>query len=485
MTKQSVTKKQCQEYVNKFNKAGVDDLAPVIENLITCIPEFTLLIITDIYSKVINYLSTPSLPEEITESILNMLYKMSTECDTEKTETNPYNVFISNQEFLTALFMHTDVDQNGQFDQRVISLIFELFVKKGEGMAQFILNSKDSVDLLMRGLANEGRGDVKAASLMNQIFVCKQAVTELLTKDIITYVKNFAPNLALDVMIHSLEVRNTMNQEEFQQWALNQESLTMSDVSLIFERFYPSLWNDSFSIQLILKTTPPDASNLISLFHKMPPLEIEVPEELTKKAVSQLLEPPYTFKIIENSEKTKRFDTRDLYYFTRLFCLSASNPNHVNPDDLDKIYEFISSRDESVSLAATQVVTLWIIKYHFQVDYKVTYRCAELIEIRKKDYMKNLYKILLHYLATLHSVAEMILRTEPSLRYSYDSKMEMIMKRSTWEFPSFTQFIQNVPTFDQYDQEKMLLLLGGIAEYLGIEVDEDNPEPAARNDAYI
>ncbi|KAK8893639.1 hypothetical protein M9Y10_022064 [Tritrichomonas musculus] len=463
-------KKNCQELINKFNKSK-SDLPPIINELCEYIPEFTKLIISEIFQKIINYLSMGNVPEEIIGCIFDMILKMLEKVDASNPETDPYPTIFSDPEFLTGLFMHTGLNEDDKFDHRVIDIIYHLFLKGPEKMISFLATSKASVDPLMKGLTRKGIRDDKAANLFNQIFVCHPSISNLLIEDVIPLIRKFPPGLVIDLMIRSPQIKSTMTEEEFKQWLLDQETFTLSDVHQVFI-LYSSLWQDSLTSILILRSRPSEKLYFIKWIHDMPSLEIEISEELTKEAVMQIVNPKYEFQIIiDETSNPKEIDTRNLYLFPRLFVLSLSNPAHVEQSDFPKLYELLFEKNDYVAAAAIQVVTLWIVKYNFIVDYRITYRVAEIVELIKPSPLRTLYQILIHFIGTQNKVPEMILRTDPAMRYNPQNAKKA--KVQSWEFPNFSFIFDNVPSYDKYDQNKMLMLLGDISQYLGLIEEED------------
>lgn len=466
-------KKNCQDLISKFNKSK-SDIPTIIKELDEYIPDFTKMIFSEILQKVINYLSMGNVPEEIIGSIFNMILKMLEKVDNSNPDTDPYPVLFSDPEFLTGLFMHTGLNENDKFDHRVIDIIYNhLFLKGPEKMIDFLLNSKASVDPLMKGLTRKGIKDDKAAYLFNQIFVCHPSVTNLLIDDVIPLIRQFPPGLVIDLMIRCPQIKSTMTQDEFKQWLLEQEYFTLSDVHQVFI-LYDSLWDDPLSSVLILRTNPPEKLYFIQWIHDMPCLKFEISEELTKETVKQILEPQYTFQTIIDESTKSKVETRDLYLYSRLFVLSLSNPSHIDQSDLPKLYDLLFESDEYLSAAAIQVVTLWIAKYNFIVDYRIVYRIAEIVETSKQTPLRTIYQILLHFIGSQNKVPEMILRTDSSMRY--DSKFAKKARIQPWEFPNYTFVFDKVPSYDKYDQKKMLMLLGDISKYLGLVEEEEEAE---------
>ena len=66
----------------------------------------------------------------------------------------------------------------------------------------------------------------------------------------------------------------------------------------------------------------------------------------------------------------------------------------------------------------------------------------------------------------------MILRNDPNLRFNKNTSH--LIRRSFWEFMNFDDFIDQVPSYDDFDEKGMLRVLDCITEYFGIQVNKND-----------
>ncbi|OHT11494.1 hypothetical protein TRFO_19033 [Tritrichomonas foetus] len=537
-------KKQLSDILDRFNKSQAASASSFLPEISKFVPEFTHFIVSKIRMKIVNYISMGNAPAEVTEGIFTLLLSMFRGVDNSRPETDPYELLNCDNEFLTGIFMHTGLGEEGRFNPKVIEIIYKhLLVKQSERMIQFLLESKESVFSLMNSLADpNGSRDYDAACLFNQLFVCNPTVSESLVYDVIPLLKKFRPNLVIDLMISNQSIKKAMSQAEFEEWLLEQESFTLSDVQEVF-KLYKSIWQSLLPIEMILRSSPPQKEHEIKWIHDMPVQNIDVPPELAQRTIEQIINPQYDFFLLDeeapplssanaslvssysqftmnnsmNSQlntpintplktpikspnnmnsilnspigntaaNTSIFgvsptstligsrgacSTRDLYLFPRLYILSLCNPADIDEQYIPMIIDLMYEQNEYVSAGAIQVIVLWVAKYGLEIEYSLIYRIAEEIDSMRKEAIKGLYRILLQLMAVKHKVAEMMLRTEPNLRYTQRNRA--LIMRSAWEFKNFGEILQNVPMFDKYDQKTMLLVLNEISEYLGFEYDE-------------
>ena len=464
--------KSCLEQIEKFNKSQASKVSLVIDDLMNYIPEFTALIINRCFVKIINFLSMGNTPQKILDQIINMIQKM---LDTSQGNpmAEPYKTLFSDKEFLTGLFLHTSLDENGKFNRPVISLIYHLLIKGPSYFIEFLQESKESVYALMNALADEDGDDRKASLLFNQLFVCNPKVKQSLIEEVKPLIRRFPPHLVVDLMISSQEIKNTMTVQEFEDWLLERHNFTLSDIYQVFS-FYMELWNKESSMTLILRTNPPKRLAFIKWFHEMPPQDFVIPFEMTQEALRQMMTPTCKFEIIDSEMyNSNEYNTKDFYFYSRLYVLTHSDPNQLKEykNVLKFIYSLLQYKNEYVVAATIQVLLIWALKYQFIPPSSVVYQIAEGIETTRSEPLKCIYQIFLQYMGLFHKVAEMMLRTEESLRFQPD-KIDIVQK-APWEFKCFEPYLENIPSYDEFDEKKMLQILDCITEYLGIQEQEE------------
>lgn len=462
-------RKACSELINQFVACTNNKLAQIAESLINFIPEFTSLIITQTYSKIINILSTKNTAKVVIDKVFEMLIFMF-QNSKGNVQEDPYRTIFSNKLFFNSIFMYTGLDDKGEFNHKIINFIYNcLLLKAPEYFVNFFLESINPIRLLMNSLANQAGDDMEASQLFNSIFASNPKIRDSLISEVIPLVKKFPPHLVVDLMIASEVIKNTMTIDDFKEWLLKQNKFSLSDVNQIFV-LYPPLWQSLLPIQMILKTDPPRRIAFIKWIHDMPPIQnIVIPSEFIHEAFNQISCPPYQFESIEDiitSPKESKYDSYDLFVFSRLFVLSYSNPEHAFKGSINFIFECIHSKSEFISTAAIQVLASWIVKFNFLVPSTIVYGICEEICTAKNKSIKCLYQILLHLISKGCKVAEMVIRNDPELRF--DAKNAFLVKRSTWEFKNFDELIDLVPSYDDFDEKGMLRVLDCIIDYFGI-----------------
>ena len=462
-------KKQCNKIVKKFNKSQAATVIESINELKSFIPDFSRFIISQIYNKLVNFLSTGNIPLSTLDSLFNLVLDMLKKVESAP-ETDPYDSLINNSEFLTSLFMHAGLNEKKEFNQPVIDIIMKFLVKKPGAILNFLLNSKESAHNLMNALAEKNNHE--AGMLFKQLFFFNSQITELLINDVIDLIHRLPPYLVIDLMIGSEKIKATMPQDEFVKWIFDQETLSLSDVRHIFD-LYPLLWGTTSSMSLILKTDPPTKLAFTNWIHDKTEdcFKDELPEDLTEEVVGQILDPKYKFSFVD--DKKQQINTKNLFLYSRLFVLSYSNPDHVVDELKTMLYDLVVDEDEYVATGATQVLILWILNYNFQTKYQISYKIAEEIydDTNRMKAHRILYKILLHFLGTQHEVAEMILRSDPKLRLNQDEFKLVIQEQ--WEFPNFTFIEGSIPLYDQHSKENMLEMLDDITQFLGYQPEQN------------
>ena len=102
-----------------------------------------------IYAKTINILSKKNIPKDISDKIIEMFILML-EKSNGNLQEDPYRTIFSDKSFLTCIFMHTGLDEKGEFNQQVIHLINDYLLLKGpEFFVRFFIESKKSIYLLL------------------------------------------------------------------------------------------------------------------------------------------------------------------------------------------------------------------------------------------------------------------------------------------------------------------------------------------------
>lgn len=465
-------KKACNDLTKQFLSCSNHNLVKITESLFEYIPEFTTIILGKVYTKIINILSTKDIPKIIIDKIVELLLLMLKKSNGNLQE-DPYRTIFSNNSFLSCIFMHTGLDEKSEFNHQVINLIYNfLLLKDPEFFVRFFLESKKSIYLLMNSLANQSGDDIEAAQLFNSIFVSNVKIKDSLIKEVIPLIRNYPPHLVVDLMISSEEIKDTMTVDEFREWLLTQSKFTLSDVNQIFD-LYPPLWQSLLPFQLILKTDPPRRLAFIKWMHTMPPIQnIELPTELMQEAFKQIICPPYKFESIDDTVSPLKYNSYDLFIFSRLFVLTYSNPAHALTGSIKYLYGCIHSKSELISTASIQVLVSWIVKFNFSVQSNIVYRICEEVSTSTDKSIKSMYQILLHFISKNCKVAEMILRNDPNLRFNKNTSH--LIRRSFWEFMNFDDFIDQVPSYDDFDEKGMLRVLDCITEYFGIQVNKND-----------
>lgn len=465
-------RKACNDLINQFLTCSNDKLAQIVESLFEFIPDFTSLILSKTYAKIISILSKKNSSKDISDKIIEMFVLML-EKSNGNIQEDPYRIIFSDKSFLSCIFIHTGLDEKGEFNHQVIHLINDYLLLKGPVFfVRFFLESKESIYLLMRSLANQTGDDIKAAHLFNSIFIINPKIKDSLIIEVIPLIKKFPPHLVIDLMIASEEIKRSMSVEDFKEWLLKQDKFTLSDVNQIFN-LYPSLWQSLLPFHLILKTDPPRRLAFIKWMHDMPPIQnIDIPSEISHDAFNQIICPPYKFGSIEDIDESQNYNSYDLFIFSRLFVLTYSNPIHCFKGSIKYLYGCIHSKSEIISTASIQVLINWMARFDFVIQTNIVYGICEEICISNNKSIKCLFQIFLHFISKKCKVAEMILRNDPELRF--DIKNALYLKRSFWAFQNLNELIDKIPTYDDFDEKGMLRVLDCITEYFGIQVTKDN-----------
>jgi hypothetical protein len=150
-----------------------------------------------------------------------------------------------------------------------------------------------------------------------------------------------------------------------------------------------------------------------------------------------------------------------------LYVLSFADPRDVAQEGVDAVLDLAVDTDVWVAAAALQVIALWIVKFRFVPEAWRVYQVAGQIDWAGSTGLGNLYRIVLHFLATVQPFAESILRAEPTLRFDPENRVRIT--RESWEFPHFTQVIDDAPGMADVRPEAAVALLGEIVEYFGIQ----------------
>lgn len=445
----------------KFNDAQIQDISLLINELEKYIPNYSYFIFTKIYNKLVNLISeTPSNHELdiIYDFILNVLSKINPNMP----DTDPFSILCSNPEFLIGLFSHTGLDENKEFDHKVLEIIGKyLIVKDPTKIVSLLMSSNEHAFPLMNGLTE--KNDVDAAMLFNQLVVCHPQVKQSFIPIVKPILKHFPVHLVVDLMIASDELEKTMTQEEFENWLMEQKEFTLSDVHQLVT-FYKDIWNKKLLIHMMLKTNPPDRLAFIKWIRDMPPHNIMNSKEDTEKCSKSILEPEYKFIDVDDISAHKHFNTRELYLFSRLFTLSHSDPNDVPEECIKYLYKLTIDEHEFIASAALQVIAIWVFEKQFVPQKGLVYQIATQIDRQKSESMKNLYMMMIHILSISNSIAKGILYSEQSVHFQQKNLTKVL--RSTWIFPNFKAIATNLPMMNGCDQRVAINLVGFIDDYL-------------------
>lgn len=454
-------------------KKPITELTPYLAELMGFIPEHTAEIMGRIINKVINLLGTGNIPRDLKHLLIAFLFKALREEKPDNPATDPYKALFSNQDFLSNLFLHAGLDSNGNFDMHVIKMFQNyLIVKEGAKVAEFLKESHFAVHPLMHGCARNK--DKKASLLFHQLAVCHPDVLSALIDDIKPNLRQFSVQLMIDLMISSPELKETMSQEEFEEWILQQDLVTMSDANQAFAKLFTGLWQKPVSIQIMLMTEPATDPNQLAWIHGMPPQTFEMPDDIAAQAGQALTSPKYKFVVVRKRDrrvgqtnKTIETDTRDTYNFARLYILSLCRPEQVSPECRAMVGELVSATNDSVAAAALQVLISWAHNWGYELPNPVVFRIAAEIDSTRNEGLRHLYRLALVFCARTSTTADCILRAEPSVRY--DAKNKVKIKRESWVFPQMIQVVLDaVDDSANYDRLKVLGMLGYVMEYLNV-----------------
>ncbi|KAH0795569.1 hypothetical protein GPJ56_000448 [Histomonas meleagridis] len=456
--------RQCSDAAEKFNKASVENLVPIIEEFKKYIPNFSSLLISKIFPKLTNLIATNTTPREVNEALFSILLLMLSKANPNIPETDPYNTLYSDPDFLAALFLHTGLDEHGKFNKKVIEIFAKyLIVKDPTKIVSFLIDSKESVFDLMNGLTHTN--DVDASILFNQLVVCHPNVKSSFVPTLKPILKRFPPHLVVDLMIASQELKDTMTQEEFEQWLDEQNTFTLSDVHQVI-RFYSDIWNKDLLLRMILRTAPPQKYSFVDWFHTMPSHSLQLSPELTTVCVQSILDPKYEFEEIDDISALNygRFNTIEPYLYSRLFVLTHADPKEMPNELIEKLYELLNDESDFVLAGVLQVISQWAYEKEFELDKKFVYRIARQMNIRDDESLKHLCRMTLHAISNKNKVARAVLLAEESLRMRNEWMRRAL--RPSWIFPNMKDVAKNLPLMNGCTQESALTLLGFVDEYL-------------------
>lgn len=454
-------------------KKPVTDLAPYLAELMSYIPERTAEILARIINKIINLLGTGNIPLDLRYLVIDFIFKALREQKVDNPATDPYKALFSNSDFLSNLFLHAGLDSKGQFDKRVIKIFQNyLIVKEGAKVAEFLRRSSFAVYPLMNGCARNK--DKKASLLFHQLVVCHPEILSALVPDITPNLRQFSVQLMIDLMISSPELKDTMTQEEFEEWILKQDLVTMSDANQACAKLFTGLWEKPISIQIMLMTEPATDRNEVTWIHSMPPQTFAMPNELAEQVSRALTNPKYQFYVLKKrdrrvGQKNKQIetDTRDTYNYARLYILSLCRPDQVSEECKALVCELVSANNDTVAAGALQVLIGWIHSFEYAVSDATIFRIAAEIDSNRGEGIRHLYRLALVFCARTNLTADCILRAEASVRY--DSKNKIKIKREDWAFPQTIPIIlAAADDSENYNTEKVLGILGYFMEYLDI-----------------
>jgi hypothetical protein len=453
---------------DQFRRASLPDLPKIFEDMAAYIPTYARRFITVVYPTMIDLLREPEKCPAATSKVIDFLYLILESVEPRNPETDPYGVIFSNPDFLKAIFRHTGLNSRGNFDRRVLEIIQGyLLVKEPTKIVALLLESKEIIFPLLQGCAK--RNSHHACVLCNQLVVCHPDVKNLLIADIKPLLLKFPPHLLVDLFIASAELKQTMSDEEFETWLSRQREFSLSDVQQVC-KFFPAIWDKTFSLQMLLSTTPAEKLTFLNWIHTMGPQDFVLSPEMTADAVDCLMTPKYRSRRttedmtdIEAREASARITHR----FPRLYVLSFADPKNVSPEGIDRIYSLAVSEDIYVAAAALQVLAIWIAQFAFVPERWPVYQIAAQVDATPSVGLGHLYRVVMHYLAKALPLAEGILRADPGVRF--DPKDAVKVTRESWEFPHFTAFVRRVPLFDDSDQDKALNVLGELMDYFSIE----------------
>jgi hypothetical protein len=459
--------KTVAEHLRKFANMPLLGLAGAFEDLAPFVPDFTAAILEEIYPKIVNLLQMGNVPPEAEGKMMDFLLKMMKEADPSDSESDPFPKLYSSPEFLSGLFMHMTVDEHGEFDDRVITMFSDyLLVKEPGKIVTFLSESKDPMVSFLREMTKSK--NKRAAILCNQFLVCHSSVKASLINDIRPLLKNFPPRLLVDLMISTAELKQLIPEADFEDWLLHQEVLDMSDLQLIVESLYPSLWSRILCVKLILRTPPAEKWCFVEWIHRREPQSFEGGEELAKEVEENLLKPDHQFNVVKEDEYGKvLINTRDTYLFTRLYVLSLTDPRFVSSEGVELVYRLCCGEEVHVAAGALQTLAIWIAQFGFVPDSTRIYGLAKEIDVNEP--LSNLYRIVLMLFAQSDAVSAGVLMAEGSLRFNSANKVRVM--RMQWVFPHLVRifeidFFKNIS-----DQQVGLGLLGEVSNYLGLTVD--------------
>jgi hypothetical protein len=358
------------------------------------------------------------------------------------------------------------LNDSREFDQRVLSILHILLAKQGNIFVPFIIQSKEAVFPLMDACTK--KRDNSACILCNQLVVSHPDVQRALIPDLKPMLREFPAALTVDLMLGSIELKETMTQPEFEDWLFKQDVLTMSDVCQSC-RLFTGIWEKVLVLEMFLRTTPPEKYGFVDWIHRQPPQSLEVRPQIIEDTVESLLNPKFELPIVRDDIGGKMINTRELYIFSRLYVLSFADPAFVSPAGISAVYKFLDEGFPYIAAGALQVLAIWVANFGFSPERWVIYKIAAQINGRRSEGMQQLSRVILALYAKVGKMGEHMLMTEDSLRF--DPKNRMKITRETWEFPHLAAVIDTVAPFDvDCDQMRALAVLGELVTYLGLDL---------------
>jgi hypothetical protein len=466
----SKTSRQLEKVISslcdQFKKSQPPDLPKLFDEMSSHVPAYTARFAAIVYPQLIDLLRYPEKCPPATNKAIEFLFHMLESVIPGSAATDPYPTLFSNTNFLKAVLRHTGLNSDGEFDQRILTLIHSfMLVKEPTKFVDLLLRSKESLFPLLQACTKVS--DYNACVLCNELVICHPDVKKLLVDYIRPLLRQFPPHLAVGLMNAIEELR--MPPSDFEAWLAKHKTLTMSDLSQACQ-YAPALWSRPFSLDLILATTPPERLSFVSWIHRMEPQDLVLSQESTLRAVDSLTNPSFSFKTVQEdpvSKSSRQINTLDLFLFTRLYVLSFADPKDVSQKGIDAVCDLTLDTDVWVAAAALQVIALWVAKYRFVPEVWRVYQIAGQVDLAGASGLGNMYRVVLHFFATVHPIAESILRAERALRFDRTHKVRIT--RESWKFPHFAKVIHEAPEILDVKPEAALAVLGEIVEYFGIE----------------
>jgi hypothetical protein len=450
--------KAVKKVLDRFPKANPFGIPPLYDELEAYIPVYLPLIIPAIARKVVELTvlhETNPGPASRTLDFLLLVLKSPSDFDTAGT-------LMVDNDFLPVLFLQTRLNAAGDFDQRVLEILEILLAKQGNKFVEFLLKSKQTIFPLIHACTR--KRNTHACTLANQLVVSHPEVRKLLIPDLKPLLQEFPAALTVDLMLGSVELKETMTEAEFDDYLFKQPVLTMSDVSQSC-RLFTGIWVKPLVLDLFLRTTPPEKFGYVDWIHRQPAQDLVLEPPIIASTVEAILRPRYAFDILKDPHSGKEIDTCALFMFTRLYVLSFADPNVVGPEGIEKVYEFIDASHPYVAGAALQVLGLWIAKFEFMPERRVIYKVAAQINGTRGEGTQQLCRVILGLFARIAEIGQLMLRADVAFRFVPGNRMKVT--REVWEFPHFSPVIDLVVAFPiEYDQKTALAFLGEIVDYL-------------------